>query len=188
MHPRVTPHQVQRIAVVGQPGMRQYRDESGMSSEYLTEYVQTGVGPGGAWTVPAMHDNRDARFSQQPPRPVKHWVPRVEATYLHVHLDATSAGGQRSLQVFDNTWLGIERCREHGLRHGGGEFGDPAVEPVRHAGSMRVDQRREGSYVHRAQHREAIVLGQPVVHRPWGAVALCGLVEEGPHLGHHLIG
>ncbi len=140
--------------------MRQHRDQPGVSSEHSVEHVQPGVAPG-HWPVPAVHHHRYPRLSQQTPCRVQHRISRIEATHLHVHLDALGTTGKRSLQVLDDAWFREERRGRYRRLNSGGKVGDPAVEPVRHPGFVRVDQRREDLHVQRMQHGQAIILGQP---------------------------
>src|SRR5690606_1438892 len=71
------------------------------------------------------------------------------------------------------------------LRNAGGELGDPTVQPLRHPGLVRVQQRGERDHPEVPQDLHPGALGVPVAHRPRHAVVLLGPVEVGPHLPHH---
>jgi hypothetical protein len=111
------------------------------------------------------HDRRPGVL-EDPPHPVQVGVVEVELPHLQVQLEHLDARVDQVGDVGRGVVLRIEGGRPDDLGGGGGEVPRPRVEVRRHAGLVRVGQRREAPHPHRPEQRDAFLVLEPVADRP----------------------
>ena len=182
----VAPGQRQERGVLGHAHVGDDGWQGRVPREHLAEDLRSGERP---WHGPAaaVHDDRHAGVREHAPHLVQQRVTRIEGADLDVHLDQLDTVAQRLLDVRRSRRLGVAGRGVHDIVVLAGKVARPGVEPAGHAGSVRVDQRRERPDPHRAQPSQPVLLVGAVGDRPGRADQLAGTVEIHPDLVHDVL-
>ncbi len=137
---------------------------------------------------PAVDDHRHTGLRDGTPHGIEQRIGRVVPAHLHMRLEDPCPARQFGAHIRRGAVLRKERRGPQAVGRTGREVGRPAVQPLRHPRLVRIDHRREGPHPEAAQHRQPLVLLEPVGDRPFPADQRPGRVEVRPDLRHHPLG